>query len=78
MSDILKIAKDIQYNASSEAHAIEDYTELLKMSEESNLDEADKSYVRAVIEEIIADELNHQQRLQALYSALTEIQAKKD
>lgn len=78
MSDILKIAKDIQYNAKSEAQAIEDYTELLKMSEESNLDEADKSYVRAVIEEIIADELNHQQRLQALYSALTEIQAKKD
>lgn len=78
MNDILKIAKDIQYNAKSEAQAIEDYTELLKMSEESNLDEADKSYVRAVIEEIIADELNHQQRLQALYSALTEIQAKKD
>ena len=78
MSDILRIAKDIQYNAKSEAQAIEDYTELLKMSEESNLDEADKSYVRAVIEEIIADELNHQQRLQALYSALTEIQAKKD
>ena len=78
MSDTLKIAKDIQYNAKSEAQAIEDYTELLKMSEESNLDEADKSYVRAVIEEIIADELNHQQRLQALYSALTEIQAKKD
>ena len=48
------------------------------MSEESNLDEADKSFVRAVIEEIIADELNHQQRLRALYSALTEIQAKKD
>ena len=78
MSDILKIAKDIQYNAKSEAQAIEDYTELLKMSEESNLDETDKSFVRAVIEEIIADELNHQQRLQALYSALTEIQAKKD
>ena len=78
MSDILEIAKVIQYNAKSEAQAIEDYTELLKMSEESNLDEADKSYVRAVIEEIIADELNHQQRLQALYSALTEIQAKKD
>ena len=78
MSDILKSAKEIQYNGSSEAQAIEDYTELLKMSEESNLDEADKSYVRAVIEEIIADELNHQQRLQALYSALTEIQAKKD
>ena len=78
MSDILKIAKDIQYNAKSEAQAIEDYTELLKMSEESNLDKTDKSFVRAVIEEIIADELNHQQRLQALYSALTEIQAKKD
>ena len=78
MSDILKIAKDIQYNAKSEAQAIEDYTELLKMSEESNLDETDKSFVRAVIEEIIADELNHQQRLRALYSALTEIQAKKD
>ena len=78
MSDILEIAKVIQYNAKSEAQAIEDYTELLKMSEESNLDEADKSYVRAVVEEIIADELNHQQRLQALYSALTEIQAKKD
>ena len=78
MSDILKIAKDIQYNAKSEAQAIEDYIELLKMSEESNLDKTDKSFVRAVIEEIIADELNHQQRLQALYSALTEIQAKKD
>lgn len=45
MSDILKIAKDIQYNASSEAHAIEDYTELLKMSEESNLDETDRKSV---------------------------------
>ena len=78
MSDILKIAKDIQYNAKSEAQAIEDYTELLKMSEESNLDKTDKSFVRAVIEEIIADELNHRQRLPELYSALTEIQAKKD
>ena len=78
MSGILEMAKDIQYNAKSEAQAIEDYTELLRMSDESNLDEADKSYVRAVIEEMIADELNHQQRLQALYSALTEIQAKKD
>lgn len=78
VNDILEIAKRVQFNTKSEAQAVEDYTELLRYAESCQIDDADKKYIASVIEELIADELNHQTRLQMLYTALTEIKAKKD
>lgn len=78
INDILEIAKLVQFNTKSEAQAVEDYTELLRYAESCQIDDADKKYIASVIEELIADELNHQTRLQMLYTALTEIKAKKD
>lgn len=78
MENILSIAKEIQYNEKAEAQAVYDYTELLDKTNTSDLDETDKKYIESVIKEIISDELNHQQQLQALYTALTEIKANKD
>lgn len=78
VNDILEIAKLVQFNTKSEAQAVEDYTELLRYAESCQIDDADKKYIASVIEELIADELNHQTRLQMLYTALTEIKAKKD
>lgn len=78
VNDILEIAKLVQFNTKSEAQAVEDYTELLRYAENCQIDDADKKYIASVIEELIADELNHQTRLQMLYTALTEIKAKKD
>lgn len=78
MNDILEIAKNIQFNAKAEAEAVEYYTELLRLTNESNIDETDKKYIESVIQEIISDELNHSLKLQTLYTALTDIKANKD
>lgn len=78
MNDVFEIAKLVQFNTKAEAQAVEDYTELLRVAETSSLEEVDKNYIASVIEELIADELNHQTRLQILYTALTDIQANKD
>lgn len=78
MNDILEIAKSIQFNAKAEAEAVEYYTELLRLTNESNIDETDKKYIASVISEIVSDELNHASKLQTLYTALTDIKANKD
>ena len=78
MENILTIARAIQFNEKAEAEAIEYYTDMLSVVAESEIDETDKNYVKSVIEEIISDELNHQQKLQALYTALTDIQPNKE
>ena len=78
MNDVFEIAILVQFNTKAEAQAVEDYTELLRVAETSSLEEVDKNYIASVIEELIADELNHQTRLQVLYTVLTDIQANKD
>lgn len=78
INEILEIAKLVQFNTKAEAQAVEDYTELLRFADKCNIEDADKKYIASVIEELISDELNHQTRLQMLYTALTEIKANKD
>ena len=74
MKEILEIAKKIQENNKDEAVAIANYTELLKDIYNSDLDVQDKQKCNDFIQEIIADELNHQEKLQELYTLLTGIQ----
>lgn len=77
MDEILEIAKEIQENNKDEAIAIAGYTELLKSIYSSNLDVVDKQKCNDFIQEIISDELNHQQKLQELYTMLTGIEVNK-
>ena len=77
MDEILEIAKAIQENNKDEAIAIAGYTELLKDIYSSNLDVVDKQKCNDYIQEIISDELNHQQKLQELYTMLTGIEVNK-
>ena len=77
-NNILSIANNIQYNLQKEADAIRDYTDLLNMTKSSDIDEEQKKHIFDVIGEIIADELNHQQKLVELYTKLTTIQANLD
>lgn len=72
------IAKMVQFNNKSEAQAIEDYTDFLKLVVESEIDEDYKKYIVSVINEIVSDELNHQEKLQEIYTALTNIEPNKE
>lgn len=72
------IAKMVQFNNKAEAQAIEDYSDFLKSVVESELDESFKNYIVSVISEIIGDELNHQEKLQEIYTALTNIEPNKE
>lgn len=74
----LEIAREVQYNNKAEAQAIEDYTDFLDKVERSSLEEEDKDFIRATINEIISDEMNHQERLQELYSLLSSIEPNKN
>lgn len=78
MDEILEIAKLLQENLKEEAQAVIDYTEMIKRVVGSRIDEADKTQIIDVIEEIIGDELNHQMKLGQLYVALTSIEPKGD
>lgn len=78
MDEILEIAKKIQENNKDEAVAIAGYTELLKDIYNSDLEIEDKQKCNDFIQEIISDELNHQQRLQELYVMLTGIKENKE
>ena len=79
MDELLyKLASIVQFNNKAEAQAIEDYTEFLKTTAELNVPTATKEYIDETISEIVADELNHQQKLQELYSFLTQIEPNKD
>lgn len=75
---ILEISKLIQFNNKAEAQAIEDYTAFLESLESSTLEEEMKAFIKSVIDEIISDELNHQQKLQELYTALTDVEPNKN
>lgn len=76
MKEIYEIAKEIQFNAKAEAQAIYDYTELLKRINEVEIKE--KNEIISSIEELIADELNHETKLHQIYSFLTGIEQKND
>ena len=73
-----ELAKEIEFNAKAEAQAVYDYTELLGKIAESGLNENEKSGITDIINEIIADELNHQNRLQEVYTYLTGIEPNKN
>lgn len=72
------IAKFVQFNNKAEAQAIEDYTDFLKHVSESDLSDDYKTYIKNVINEIISDELNHQEKLQQVYTILTNIEPNKN
>lgn len=74
----LELAKLIQFNEKSEAQAVLDYTEMLKVTLMSSLEEADKKIIEETLKELIADELNHQEKLKMLYTMLTGIEPNKD
>lgn len=78
MSDILELAKVIEENESAEAVAIKDYTDFLNLLDGTTISEADKSFIKDTIHEIISDELNHQTRLKTLYTMLTGIEENKN
>lgn len=74
----LDIARYSAMNDKDEADAISKYTDFISKIQVSELSDADKSEIIAVIEEIIADELNHQTRLEEIYTYLTGIVENKD
>lgn len=78
MDEILEIARKIQENNKDEAVAIAGYTALLKDIYNSNLEIEDKQKCNDFIQEIISDELNHQERLQELFTMLTGIEINKN
>lgn len=73
-----KIAQLLQENNKDEAEAIANYTELLTIIPEFELEEDLSQELMEAITEIIADELNHQQVLNELYIKLTEIEPNKE
>lgn len=75
---VLEIAKSVQDNLKAEGQAISDYTSLLILIANSTLEQQEQQEVSAIINELIADELNHEKKLNELYSSLTEIEAKND
>ena len=72
--EILELAKAMQFNEKAEAQAVFDYTEVLKMVDSYGIEEELKKYIKSVISELIADELNHQMKLGELYVMLTGIE----
>ena len=78
MEKKLDIATELQQNIQAEATAIEDYNRLLKNLHESDLPRSQVELVESEVYEIIGDELNHQDRLKTLYSAITGIKENKD
>lgn len=78
MKDIYEIAAIIQDNNKDEAEAISGYSRLLDRVLLSDLEGKEKAEISSNIREIIADELNHQERLQKIYSMLTMIEPNKE
>ena len=74
----LEIARYASMNNKDEADAISKYTDFIIKIKSSILSDAEKSEIIAVIEEIIADELNHQTRLEEIYTYLTGIKENKE
>ena len=75
--DKTDISIEIQHNIQAEAQAVVDYNLLIDRVNESDLPTAQKEFIRAEVYEIIGDELNHQRRLELIYSAVSGIKANK-
>lgn len=78
MENEFEIAKIIQFNAEAEAKAVKDYTDMLQKVNFSDIIIEQKELIIETIKELIADELNHENKLQELYVYLTNIEPKKD
>lgn len=76
--DKMDIANLVEFNDKEEANAIVNYNELLEATKNSTLTKAQKERVESEIYEIIGDELNHQERLKALYVLITGIKENQD
>ena len=74
----IDMATELQYNIKAEATAITDYNRLLDMIDKSDIPSGQKLAIIGAVYEIIADEMNHQDVLQNLYTSVTGISAKKD
>ena len=74
----LDIARYASMNNKDEADAIAKYTDFIIKIKSSELLDAEKSEIIAIVEEIIADELNHQKRLEDIYTYLTGIVENKE
>lgn len=70
----LCIASEIQKNNKDEAVAIQGYSELMNQIINSDLSDQEKEIAVNTIKEIISDELNHQKKLQELYTLITGIE----
>ena len=77
-NNILELSKIVEFNLKSEAQAIMDYNDLIKLANESGLNEEDLKEFTDIISEIISDELNHQEKLHELYVSLTGIKTNKE
>ena len=79
MTNLYEIASLIQVNNKDEALAISGYSQLLdRVVNCKELADKEKAEISFNIREIIADELNHQEKLQKLYTMLTLIKPNKD
>lgn len=76
--DKTAVAVDIQQNIVAEADAIEKYNRLLELVSDSDIAENKKEVIKSNIYEIIGDELNHQTKLQELYTLVTGIKESKE
>lgn len=72
------IATEIQSNIQAEATAIQDYDCLLRNLRKSDLSKTQIAFIESEVAEIIGDELNHQDRLKRLYSAVSGIKENKE
>ena len=75
---VLQVSDESQFNDKEEANAIQNYNRLLDMVDKSDLPRMKKEVIQSAVYEIISDELNHQQKLQDLYSLVTGIKANKE
>lgn len=71
---IMFISAEIQANNKEEAGAIEKYSVLIQNIIDSELTDEEKEFAINSIKEIISDELNHQKKLQELYTYITGIE----
>ena len=75
---VLQVSDELQFNDKEEANAIQNYNRLLDMVDKSDLPRMKKEVIQSAVYEIISDELNHQQKLQALYSPVTGTKSNKE
>lgn len=75
---IRNIANEIQFNVVAESDAINKYNNLKACIQTSSLDVELKEAILDDVNEIISEELKHQNMLQEMYSELTGIVAEDD